>query len=226
MLTLAFAQMLYYLAVGQQSMGGDDGMTLPSRNSFGGLLDLGVPEQFYYFTLVLLAATMYLMRRIVGSRFGLLLGACRQNEVRVLTVGIPTYRYKLVAFVVAGAVAGLAGALIANLYAYVSPKFLNWEVSGILIVMIVMGGIGTLYGALIGAVVYIALEQIVTPYTTHWMTILGAILVLLALFWRQGVWGMLTARAAGARPASPLKGSAGAVRSAGGWVQRLLGFRA
>ena len=191
MITLAFAQMFYYLAIGQQTLGGDDGTSLPRRSAFGGLLDLSNPPHFYYFTLIALVAVTILLSRVVRSRFGMLLEASRQNETRLLTVGIPTYRYKLVAFVIAGAVAGLAGALMVNLEAYVSPNLLDWRVSGIITMMIVMGGIGTLYGSLIGATAYIALEVTITPYTTHWMAIMGPLLVLTALFWRRGMWGLL-----------------------------------
>jgi len=202
MLTLAFAQMLFYLAIGQQQLGGDDGMPLPHHDSFGGLVNMASPAQFYYVTLALLAATTWLAHRLVRSRFGLVLDACRQNETRLLTVGISTYRYKLAAFVVAGAIAGLAGALIANLEAYISPNFLDWRVSGEVIMMIVMGGIGTLLGPVVGAALYIILEEIVTPFTAHWMAILGPMLVLAALFWRRGVWGMLSGVPAAARTAS------------------------
>jgi branched-chain amino acid transport system permease protein len=198
MLTLAFAQMLFYLAVGQQQLGGDDGMPLPHRDVFAGL-DLASPQQFYYFALVLLVLTTYLAHRLVHARFGLILNACRQNETRLLTVGISTYRYKLVAFVIAGAIAGLAGALIANLEAYISPNFLDWKVSGDIIMMIVIGGIGTLVGPVLGAALYIIIEQIVTPFTTHWMAILGPLLVLVALFWRRGVWGLLATAQSPAR---------------------------
>lgn len=199
MLTLAFAQMLFYLAVGQQQLGGDDGMPLPHRDGFAGFVNLASPEQFYYFALVLLALTTYLAHRLVHSRFGLILNACRQNETRLLTIGISTYRYKLVAFVIAGAIAGLAGALIANLEVYISPNFLDWKVSGDVIIMIVMGGIGTLLGPIFGAALYIVMEEIVTPFTAHWMAILGPLLVLVALFWRRGVWGLLGTALAPAR---------------------------
>lgn len=191
MITLAFAQMLYYLVIGQQSLGGDDGMSLPGRSDFGALVDLSKPSQFYYFALILLAGVTIGLKRVVGSRFGLLLDACRQNETRLASVGIPTYRYKLVGFVIAGGVAGLAGALMVNLEAYLSPNLLDWKVSGIVTMMIVMGGIRTLYGPLIGAAAYIALEVTITPYTTHWMAILGPLLLLTALFWRNGIWGSL-----------------------------------
>ncbi len=193
MITLAFAQMFYFLAVGQQNLGGDDGTSMPGRNDLGGLLDLSKPSQFYFFTLSLLIAVTFVCRRIIDSRFGLVLEACRQNETRLLAVGVSTYRYKLAVFVIAGGIAGLAGALMTNLQAYVSPNLLDWRISGIIIMMIVMGGVGTLYGSLCGAAAYILLEAVITPYTTHWMAVLGPLLVFTALFWRRGIWGILTA---------------------------------
>ena len=204
MITLAFAQMFYYMAIGQQSLGGDDGMSLLGRSDFSPFVDLSKPSHFYYFALMLLAAVTIVLKLVVRSRFGLVLEACRQNETRLLTVGIATYRYKLVGFVIAGAIAGLAGALMVNLEAYISPNLLDWKVSGIITMMIVMGGIGTLYGSLIGAAVYIALEAVITPYTTHWMAILGPLLVLTALFWRSGIWGLFRGPESAASRASEL----------------------
>jgi len=193
MITFAFAQMLFYFVVGQQSFGGSDGMALAHRSNFGTLVNLASPSDLYYFAGALVASTLYMLHRIVRSRFGLLLMACRQNETRLLSAGSATYSYKLVAFVIAGAFAGLAGALIANLEAYISPHFLDWRTSGILIMMIILGGIGTLYGPLVGAAVYIGFETIVTPYTTHWMAVLGLLLMLVASFWREGIWGRIGA---------------------------------
>lgn len=206
MLTLAFAQMLFYLAVGQQQLGGDDGMPLPHQNSFLGFVNLDSPRQFYYFVLVLLTVTTYFCYRLVHSRFGIILNACRQNETRLLTVGISTYRYKLTAFVIAGAIAGLAGALIANLESYVSPNYFDWKTSGDLIMMTVIGGVGTLVGPILGAALYIMLEEIATPFTVHWMAILGPLLVLVALFWQRGILGLLWTN-----PAPAQSGDAGIV---------------
>jgi len=193
MLTFAFSQMLFYLAIGQQTFGGDDGMALARRSDLG-FIDLANPVQFYYFALAVFAIVMVVCDRIARSRFGLVLLACRQNEVRLQTIGVPTYWYKVVAFTLSGGIAGIAGALVVNLNAYVSPNFLDWKVSGDLIMMVVVGGIGTLWGAPIGAAVFLLLQEVISKYTDHWMAVFGPLLVLVALFWRQGVFGLFFAR--------------------------------
>ena len=195
MLTFAFAQMLFYLAVGQQQFGGDDGMPLARRSQFGGFPDLANARHFYYFALVLLVAVLFLCDRIVRSRFGMVLRGCMQNETRLQTIGVPTYGYKVAAFALAGAIAGLAGCLVANLNAYVSPNFLDWKISGDVIMMIVVGGIGTLYGAPIGALVFLLLQEGISYFTDHWMAFFGPFLVLAALFWKRGIYGWLFPRA-------------------------------
>jgi branched-chain amino acid transport system permease protein len=193
MLTFAFAQMLFYLAVGQQQFGGDDGMPLAKRSQLW-LLDLANITHFYYFALAVLAAVLFVCDRLVRSRFGLVLQGCMQNETRLQTLGVPTYGYKVVAFGIAGAIAGLAGFLVANLNAYVSPNFLDWKVSGDLIMMIVIGGIGTLFGAPLGAAIFLLLQEVISYYTQHWMAVFGPLLVLAALFWKRGVYGLLFRR--------------------------------
>ncbi len=193
MLTFAFAQMLFYLAIGQQQFGGDDGMPLPHRSDFGRFIDLANPSHFYYLALFLLVAVLVLCDRIVFSRFGMVLRGCMQNETRLQTVGVATYWYKVAAFGIAGAIAGLAGFLVANLNAYISPNFLDWKVSGDVIMMIVIGGVGTLYGAPIGALVFLLFQESISYFTDHWMAVFGPLLVLAALFWKKGVHGWLFA---------------------------------
>jgi branched-chain amino acid transport system permease protein len=193
MLTFAFAQMLFYLAVGQQQFGGDDGMPLAKRSQLW-LLDLGNVTHFYYFALAVLALVLLVCDRLVRSRFGMVLQGCKQNEIRLQTIGVPTYGYKVAAFGIAGAIAGLAGFLVANLNAYVSPNFLDWKVSGDVIMMIVIGGIGTLFGAPIGAAIFLLLQEVISYYTQHWMAVFGPLLVLAALFWKRGVYGLVFRR--------------------------------
>jgi branched-chain amino acid transport system permease protein len=193
MLTFAFAQMLFYLAIGQQQFGGDDGMPLSKRSQLW-LLDLANVTHFYYFALAVLAAVLFVCDRLVRSRFGLVLQGSKQNETRLQTIGVPTYGYKVAAFGIAGAIAGLAGFLVANLNAYVSPNFLDWKVSGDVIMMIVIGGIGTLFGAPIGAAIFLLLQEVISYYTQHWMAVFGPLLVLAALFWKRGVYGLVFRR--------------------------------
>ncbi|MFQ5775652.1 MAG: branched-chain amino acid ABC transporter permease [Kiloniellaceae bacterium] len=190
MITLAFAQMLFFFFVSLEAYGGDDGLSLWAR-SRAGPLDLGDDAQFYYLVLVLLLAVLYLKSRLVVSRFGMVLCGIRENERRMRALGFPTYRYKLATFVISGAVAGLAGALIANHTEFVSPAFLGWQRSGEILVVVVLGGMGTLYGPVAGAVAFLVLEEVLSQWTEHWMIVLGPLLVLAVLYAKQGLWGLV-----------------------------------
>ena len=191
MITLAFAQMLFYLFVSLKFYGGDDGLAMARRNVLPGI-DLRQATTFYYVCLGCLVLWAGLCHRIVNSRFGLVLQGCRQSERRMAALGYPVYRYKLVAFVVAAAGAALAGALWANSARFVSPDMLAWIKSGELMIMVILGGLGTLHGAVLGAAVLLGLEQLLAGYTEHWMLILGPLLVAFVLFARHGLFGLLT----------------------------------
>lgn len=190
MITLAFAQMLFFLFVSLEGYGGDDGLSLWSRNSFAGL-DLGNDLGFYYVCLGCLVGFVLVCRRLVRSRFGMLIQASKYNEKRLRALGVSTYRYKLVCFVIAGAGAGLAGALIANQTEFVSPSLLHWTRSGEILVMVILGGMGTLYGPILGAAALLLLEEVFALYTEHWMLLLGPALILVVLFARGGIYGWL-----------------------------------
>ena len=196
MITLAFAQMLYYFFVSLEGYGGDDGLTLFSRNTLPGF-DLSDDVQFYYVCLVLLGLFLFLAGRLVGSRFGMVVRGCRESEKRMRSLGFPTYRYKLLCFVIAGAAAGLAGALIANQVEYVSPGLMHWTRSGVILVMVILGGSGTLYGPVLGAAAFLLLEEILSIYTEHWMLYFGPVLILVVLFARHGLFGILVGREKG-----------------------------
>ncbi len=142
MITLAFAQMIYYVAVGLARYGGDDGLTIYRRSQFGGLIDLSNKTVFYYFCLVLLAGAIYLVWRLVNSRFGMVIQGSRSNDRRMRAIGFPTFRYRLTCFVISGTLCGLAGALLANHTDFISPAMMHWTRSGDLIVMVVLGGMG------------------------------------------------------------------------------------
>ena len=159
MITLAFAQMVYYVAIGLDRYGGDDGMTIYTRSQFGDLINLSNKTAFYYLCLALLLATVYLVWRVVNSRFGMVIQGARSNERRMRAIGFPTYRYKLVCFVLAGTLCGLAGALLANHTDFISPAIMHWTRSGDLIVMAVLGGMGTVFGPVFGAVALLVLEE-------------------------------------------------------------------
>lgn len=193
MITLAFAQMLYYLASGSLEYGGDDGLPIERRSSFGGLLDITDRTTFYYLCFALLVIALYLMHRLVNSRFGMALRGTRSNERRMQAIGFPTFRYRLAAFVIAGAVCGLAGALLANHTDFISPDLMHWTRSGDLIVMVVLGGMGALFGPLLGAVAFLAVEEALSSVTEYWQIVFGPLLLLVALFGRGGLDGLLAA---------------------------------
>jgi len=191
MITLAFAQMVYYVAIGLDRYGGDDGMTIYKRSQFGGLIDLSNKMAFYYLCLALLLATIYIVWRLVHSRFGMVIQGARSNERRMRAIGFPTYRYKLLCFVFAGMLCGLAGALLANHTDFISPALMHWTRSGDLIVMAVLGGMGTVFGPVIGAVALLVLEELLSGITEYWQIILGPLFLLVVLFARGGIDGLL-----------------------------------
>lgn len=194
MITLAFAQFLYFVGVGLKPYGGDDGFAFRGHSSFGAALDLGDAVTFYYLVWAVLAAVLYLVRRIVDSRFGMALYAARSNERRARSLGLPVYRYRLAAFVISGAIATVAGGLLANLTQFVSPAFMHWTRSGELLIMVIMGGLSTVFGPVLGATLYLLLEEGLAGLTDHWPAILGPILVLIVLFGRAGIAGWLVPR--------------------------------
>ncbi len=195
MITLAFAQMLFYFFVSLEVYGGDDGLSLWRRSRLPGL-DLNDNTVFYYVCLGLLLAFLFLCQRLVNSRFGLVIQGCRQNERRLQALGFSTYRYQLTCFILAGAGAGLAGALIANQTEFVSPGLLHWTRSGEILVMVILGGMGTLFGPVLGAAALLLMEEVLSTFTEHWLVLLGPFLILMVLFARRGIYGLLVGREA------------------------------
>jgi branched-chain amino acid transport system permease protein len=202
MITLAFAQMIYYIFVSLKTYGGDDGLSVPGRSTIGLGVNLRNDLVWYYVVLILLAAVLYGMHRLVHSRFGRVIDAIRENEARAEAIGFPVYRYKLLCFVISGAVAGLAGALIANQGSYVSPSLLHWIQSGTLMIMVILGGVGTLWGGVIGAAVLLALEHLIADYRIGWIASLapnyqdhgglavGIVLLAIVMLAPQGIAGL------------------------------------
>jgi branched-chain amino acid transport system permease protein len=187
MITLAFAQMIYYVAIGLERYGGDDGMTIRQRSQFGGLIDLDNKTAFYYLCLALLMGSIYLVSRLVNSRFGLVIQGSRSNDRRMRAIGFPTFRYKLACFVIAGALCGLAGALLANHTNFISPATMFWTRSGDFMVMVVLGGLATAFGPLIGTVTFLLLEEVLSRVTEYSGLILGPLLLLVAIFLHGGI---------------------------------------
>jgi branched-chain amino acid transport system permease protein len=199
MITLAFTQMLYYLGISIAEYGGDDGMRVPVRSQFSGLIDLNDGTAFYYLVLAILAGSIYLVHRLVNSRFGRVLQAARSNEARTRAIGFSPYPYRLAAFVISGAMCGIAGALLVNHTAYLTPEFMNWTRSGELMFMVILGGIATSAGPLLGAAALLLLEDVLQGWSLlpreavrdHWQLYLGVFLVLVVLFARRGLAGLL-----------------------------------
>ncbi|MDN3921973.1 branched-chain amino acid ABC transporter permease [Roseateles violae] len=188
MITLAFAQMFYYLVVSLKAYGGEDGLPLPTRV-------LKDDAQFYWLVLALTAAAMLFLQRLVNSPFGRLLQGTKENEQRMGAVGASVFAIQWQAFVVAGALAGLAGALLANLNGLVTPHMLHWSQSGQLMIMVIIGGAGGLYGGALGAAVLLLLEELLSGYTLHWQMALGLLLLAVVLFAPQGLGGLIRKRA-------------------------------
>jgi branched-chain amino acid transport system permease protein len=195
MITLAFAQMLFYLANSVKGYGGDEGLNIRARSLFalgGYTLDLKNPLAIYYVAVAVLALALVALARFAPSRFGRAVLALRDDDVRAEALGFPTYRYKLIVFVVAGALGGVAGALSANLQGYVSPNLLHWTQSGTLMVMVILGGVATVWGGLTGAAVLLLLQEVLGAYTEHHEFWTGWVLLAVVLFARQGLVGVLT----------------------------------
>jgi branched-chain amino acid transport system permease protein len=191
MITLAFAQMAYYIVSGIARYGGDDGLTIYKRSQFVAPINLSNKVQFYYICLALLFGAIYLVWRLVNSRFGMVVQGSRSNDTRMRAIGFPTYRYKLTCFVIAGTLCGLAGALLANHTDFISPAVMFWTRSGDLIIMVVLGGMGSVIGPVFGAIALLLLEEVLSSITEYWQIILGPLLLLVVLFARGGIDGLL-----------------------------------
>jgi len=189
MITLAFTQMLYYLGISVAEFGGDDGMRLKRRSQLG-IVDLNDPVQFYYLALVLMLLSVLLVTKLVNSRFGMVLRASKSNEARSRAIGFSPYPYRLVAFVIAGAMCGLAGALYGNHTNYITPGLMSWQQSGDIMFMVILGGMATTAGPVLGAFVLLLVEDLLSSWTQHWQVILGPLLILSVIFFRRGLAGI------------------------------------
>jgi branched-chain amino acid transport system permease protein len=191
MITLAFGQMVYFLAQALSAYGGDDGLTLYEKSTLLGFNPFANRTSFYYSVLTALAGAYLLVRGLVASRFGRVLRAARENPVRVSVTGFDVNRVRLTAYVISGMLAGLSGFFLANHTEFVSPAFMSWQRSGELIFMAVLGGVGSLHGAIIGAIAYLIAEDALSHLTEHWRVIFGPMIILFVLFTRGGIVGML-----------------------------------
>lgn len=198
MITLAFSQMAFFTASSLSPYGGDDGLTIHARGTLAGFSWMKSDGALYYVALTFLLIAFLLCRALIASRFGRVLRGGRQNPARMAALGYEVFRYQLVAYAISGALAGVSGFLLANATNFVSPAYMSWQRSGELIIMVVLGGLGTLYGAIIGAAAFILSEEWLAGFTEHWKMIFGPLLILVVVFARGGLVG-LTARISGGR---------------------------
>lgn len=199
MITLAFGQMAFFFFVSLSVWGGDDGVALPARSTLLGRPWLASDEGLFYGTLALLIAVFALLRAVTASRFGRVLIGTRENETRMQAVGFTPFPYQLVAYVISGCLCSVAGVLLANSTEYVSPDFMSWHRSGELIIMLILGGVGTLTGALVGALMTIGLEEGLARAWDHWRLIFGFLLLMVVLYSPGGLAALAEKLGLGAR---------------------------
>jgi branched-chain amino acid transport system permease protein len=190
MITLAFAQMAFFTASSLAPYGGDDGLTIHMRDTVLGLSPLESAPTSYYIVLGALAASYVLCRVLISSRFGRVFRGTRENPARMEAIGFDTMRFRLVAYVVSGGLGGLSGFFLANATDFVSPAYMSWQRSGDLLIMVIFGGMGRLYGAVIGALAFLLLEERLADFTEKWKVIVGPLLVIVAVFARGGLVGV------------------------------------
>ena len=199
MSTLAFGQMLFFVGVSLSAYGGDDGMTLAGRSRVFGTSLIASDTAFYYLVLALLILFTWLAQRLIGSRFGRVLRGARENPQRMRAIGFEPFHYQLIACMLAGMMCGVAGVLLANQAMFVSPAYMTWQRSGDLLIIVLLGGAGTLVGPILGAAAFLLLEEWLSGLTEQWKLIFGPLLVLSVLFARGGIMGLL-GRVAKRRP--------------------------
>ena len=193
MITLAFAQMFFFLTVSLKQFGGDDGLPIRIASTFGSAT-LKQPVLLYYVVFATLAVILYGSHRLYHSSFGLVLRGCMINEDRMKALGYPTLTYKLAAYMISGAIAGVAGFFLANMTTFVSPAYASWTVSGDLMIMVVLGGTGTVLGPAYGAFAFLMIEDLLKRLTNHWLGSVGVVVVLVGLLAKRGLWGLLQGR--------------------------------
>jgi branched-chain amino acid transport system permease protein len=190
MITLAFGQMFYYFTISWPAYGGEDGLSIYVRDHFPGLNTL-VPIQFFGLCVAVLSVALVVSALIVRSPFGLALNAARQNAARARAVGIEPYRLQLTAFVISGIITGVSGALYADLNRFVSPTMFSWQMSGEIMVFVILGGVARLFGPVAGAALFILLEEVLGGMSDYWHIWLGLLLLLVVLFARGGLIGLI-----------------------------------
>lgn len=193
MITMAFAQMIYYFIVSLEEYGGDDGLVIDTRSEFP-LISFDDPLQLFAFSYISLLVALLIVRTIVNSRFGMVLQGARGNSERMTTLGFNTYAFRLTAYVISGAMAGYAGALLGNFTTFISPEMMDWHRSGELMFMVILGGAATTIGPVLGAVAFIVLEEALSSWTVFWQLPFGLLLMAVVLLLRGGLANLLGRR--------------------------------
>lgn len=191
MLTLAFAQLVFSAALRWRALtGGTDGLAVFEKPTFFGL-DLSNSLNVYFMVLLFFLLSYWGLRRLVSSPLGHVFVGIRENEMRMLAIGYPTRAYKLLSFVIAGALAGFAGGIYIIYNSFISPDQIYWTASGDILIMVMLGGAGTLIGPVIGTGLFLLMKNVVSSYSQHWLFIIGAIFICFVLFFPSGIWGTL-----------------------------------
>ena len=191
MITMAFSQMVFFAMVSIEEYGGDDGLVIYARSEIAKPINLENNVQLYYLCLLLLAVSLVIVARLMNSRFGLVVRGSAGNDSRTLSMGYPTFRYRLIAYVIAGVICGVAGWLLGNFTSFISPEMMDWTRSGELIFIVVLGGAGSLFGPVLGTAAFIAIEEWLSGITVYWQLLFGIFLILVVLFGKGGLSGLI-----------------------------------
>jgi len=193
MITMAFAQMVFYFFVSLDIYGGDDGLVIDIRSELP-LINLDSPLQLYLLAYGSLVVAMLIVRTITRSQFGMVLQGAKGNNERMVSLGFNTYAYRLTAYVISGAMAGYAGALLGNFTTFISPEMMGWTRSGELMFMVILGGAATTIGPVLGSLVFIVIEEVFSSFTIYWHLPFGIMLIVIVLYVRGGLVGMVSGR--------------------------------
>jgi branched-chain amino acid transport system permease protein len=192
MITMAFSQMVYFTFLSLEEYGADDGLVIYSRSEFPEIISMDSSTGLYYWIFALLLASLFFVHRLVYSRFGRVIVGSRFNEARMQALGFNTYRYRLACYVISAMLCSLAGMLLGNFTSFISPDMIGWARSGELIFMVIIGGVGTIFGPLVGTITFVVLEEALSAITVYWHLIFGILLVALVLFGKGGIHGWLS----------------------------------
>ena len=187
MITMAFSQMIYFIFLSLEEYGADDGLVIYARSEFPVWINMEGAISLYYWIFGLLILTLFFIHRLVRSRFGRVIIGSKYNDLRMQSLGFNTYGYRLTCYVISAVICGLAGVLLGNFTSFISPEMMSWTRSGELIFMVIIGGTGSLFGPLFGALSFLFLEEALSLITIYWHLIFGGLLIALVLFGKGGI---------------------------------------